>query len=715
MKSFFLVLLCLMTVIIGTTTAQIITSFPYTETFDTASPCADCSTGGLETDCLTIESELGWVQEVAQDTANTNWIVWDQDAPTAGTGPKGGDHTSGSGNYLWLHQGTGRANNGDDDDGAPYCETDPTAFYNQTVGILSPVFDFSAVAASDSIFLRVWAWIYGLRVGVLTVQYSVTADVDGPWIDTVISQGIDLDQWVEHVVALPLNGFSATRLRFLVTFLPNVCPSGCTSGGVTPAPADMADVAFDDVQVFLSSNAPTITAGTEDRAVWLDLTIRDGLDGILPFMTDHQAAWSDVASPSFGDHRLLTWGGISSTGEAIDRSMIFDYEARSISQDLETGVTPIPRRRAGHVILGGVNATQGRLLMYGGSGKFGLTPNLLMLSLVDGSFEPVSSALNCTNLDVSNPSHLSFPSEGSQAVLDPLDTTRMYVTMGRSLVVQINFVTEYLVDAVSGSCTGQVLRPTSGPSPPLPRWDHVTEAWSGVNGNRTYVVVFGGRFQPADGDTPQLLNDFHLFDTVAEEWLGQLTVADPSQLPAARSGAAAANNKAGDKMVLFGGQNDLLDLVYSDVYVLQYDLSFQLWKRLSPGLDVSTVPGRWGHTMVPMFFPDRTLDPTAPDSQVSEGFLIYGGVVAGGLVTNHMAKLHFGSLSLPPVSTDGDDEDEPIVAIILGVLMPFCCLLLLLLLALAMAVGILMTWRSVMKKRLKKRYGIGQDIDLAEM
>lgn len=42
-----------------------------------------------------------------------------------------------------------------------------------------------------------------------------------------------------------------------------------------------------------------------------------------------------------------------------------------------------------------------------------------------------------------------------------------------------------------------------------------------------------------------------------------------------------------------------------------------------------------------------------------------GGQVEGGVTTNHVAKLHFGSLNLTPVSTDGDDED-PTVAIVLG-------------------------------------------------
>lgn len=42
-------------------------------------------------------------------------------------------------------------------------------------------------------------------------------------------------------------------------------------------------------------------------------------------------------------------------------------------------------------------------------------------------------------------------------------------------------------------------------------------------------------------------------------------------------------------------------------------------------------------------------------------------------------------------------------------ILPFCCLLMLLLLALGTAVGGLLVWRALVKRRLKKKYGIGQD------
>jgi len=121
--------------------------------------------------------------------------------------------------------------------------------------------------------------------------------------------------------------------------------------------------------------------------------------------------------------------------------------------------------------------------------------------------------------------------------------------------------------------------------------------------------------------------------------------------------------------------------------------------------------------MLPMFFLDTTLDPATTDpAQLSEGFLVYGGVSDGEVPSNHLAKLHFGSLSLTPVATDSGDDEDPTVAIVLGLLLPFCCLFLLLLLALAIAVAILMTWRAVAKRRLKQKYGIGQqDPDAEEM
>lgn len=339
-----------------------------------------------------------------------------------------------------------------------------------------------------------------------------------------------------------------------------------------------------------------------------------------------------------------------------------------------------------------------------------------MLSVIDGTFVPSASGdLNCTDLNDTQPNHIRFPSEGAQAVLDPLDAGSLYLTFGRSLVVQVNFVSRLTLDAATGACSAEVLRPGStGALPPLARWNHVVGAWT--DSGSTYLFLFGGRFQPADIDVPRVLDDLQIFDATSQLWLDQLPVADPSQRPSARSGATAANNAAGDKLVLFGGLDDTgaTTVVYSDVYVLQYDLAFQLWKRLNVGLDVATVPGRAHHTMLPMFFADTTLDPTADPAEINEGFLIYGGEVQGGVTSNHVAKLHFGTLNLTPVSTDGDDDD-PTVAIVLGVLLPFCCLLLLLLLALATAVGLLLGWRAVSKRRLKKKYGIGQDTPLTDV
>jgi hypothetical protein len=712
-------ILILLVAILACGRAQI-TNFPYLETFDGTPACADCETGGTEGDCLQIETDLDWTQEVAQDTALTNWIVWSGDAPTLGTGPKGGDHTSGSGNYLWIHQGTGRIANGDDDDGEPYCETEPAAFVDETVGIVSPLFDFSAVdPVTDNIFLRFWYWMYGLRVGTLRVQATTSGSVNGPWTRNVTAIGLSGDGWEEAVVELTgMQGEPTVRLRFVAEFLPTYCPSGtpfCVYTGTSPHPDDMADQAFDDVEVFLSSNAPTLTAGSEDRAIWVDLTERAALSGSLPFVSEAQGAWSNAPS-SLGAHRMMMWGGISASGEAIDQFRVFDYVNRAFSRELTTPQVPVPRRRGSFVSLGSDaaagNATSvDHILIYGGRGVFGVTNQVLVQNLQDGGFEPAGAALGCTDLTPGEFSHDNFPSEGARAVLDPFDPTgqTLYVTMGRSLVVQVNFVTRYVLTNISsGACTLEVLRPIIGPDPPRARWAHVAGAWTGPNGNTTFLFIFGGRFQPSDTDPIQVLDDVRVFDVSLVQWRSALTVADPTQKPAARSGAAAANNRAGDKLVLFGGE-DASGNVFSDVYVLQYDLSFELWKRLQPGLDVNTVPGRSRHLMLPMFFSDTTLDPLAPSSENSEGFMVFGGVEQGGQVSNHMAKLHFGNLDLSPIDT-GDDEDDPTIAIVLGVVLPFCCLFLLLLAALATAIGILVLWRVMVKRRLKRKYGIGQEV-----
>ena len=706
-----------------------ISGFPYLEDFSGTAACSDCSIANGDDQCLGIGADLGWNQDVAgEDTAGTNWVVWDQNAPTPGTGPKTGDHTSGSGNYMWIHQGTGRADSDDDDDGAPYCIPDPSNFYNRTVGMVSPIFDFSGVASSDHIFLRFWTWMYGLRTGTLTVQLN-TDQVPtpgspnvGPWTQDLLVVGLEEDRWTEQLVELVgMQGQSSVRLRFVAEFLPRSCPfATCGSGDSTPPPEDMADQAFDDVEIFLSSSATAVSAGTEDRALWVDLSSRDRLTGVMAFANQHQAAWSDLMT-ALGDHRMVSWGGVSATGEAIDRATVFDYETRAYVLDQDTGQLPLPRRRGAYVTLGGTSAPDGRLAIYGGRGKFGVTSQVLMLSVTSGNFEPSPSPgdLNCTDLTPLVPNHLRFPSEGARAVIDPQDSGAFYLTFGRSLVVQVNFVSRITIDATSGACSVGVITPSaSGAPPPLSRWDHVVGAWSTPGAGDTYLFVFGGRFQPADVDAPGVLDDLQIFDVTSSAWLDQLATADPSQRPLGRSGATAANNALGDKLVLFGGLDDSVasaTIVYADVFVLQYDLGFQLWKRLDVGLDVATVPGRAGHTMLPMFFADTTLDPTAPVSEISEGFLIYGGTVSGGAVTNHLAKLHFGTLDLVPVSTDGGDDEDPTVAIVLGVVLPFCCLLLLLLLLLGALVSAIVAWRVVAKRRLRKRYGIGNVGDAVAM
>lgn len=699
-----------------------INTFPYLETFDATPTCADCSTGGTESDCTQIATDLGWEQEDAQDTADTNWIVWSGNTPTPGTGPKTGDHTSGSGNYLWLHQGTGVAANCDDDDGAPYCETSPEAFVDQTVGIVSPVFDFSAVPSTDTIFLRFWYWMFGLRTGYLHVSMSTTASVDGPWTTNLTTIAVDRPEWRAAIVPLTgAQGQSTVRLRFLAEFLPTYCTGGspfCVYCGTSPHPDDMADQAFDDVEIFLSSGAPTVTAGSEDRAIWVDLTARDALSGVVPFASEQAGAWLNFAS-SFGSNRMALWGGVSETGEAIDSFRLFDYVNRQFTQELSTGQVPIPRRRSAFgTLAAGPNQTDpaATLVLYGGRGKFGITQALLSLDVESGSFEPGSGApLNCTDLTPLERSHVTFPAEGAQTVLDPADSTgqTFYVTMGRSLVVQVNFITRYqFSNLTDGTCTSQVLLPMNGTAPPMARWQHVATGWVDPSDNNTYLFLFGGRFQPSDNDPLVALSDLQIFDLALLQWRPALIVADPLQKPSPRFGTAAATNAIGDKWVLFGGQ-DAAGSVYSDVYVLQFNLVFELWKLLSPGLDVGSVPGRVHALMLPMFFSDTTLDPTAPVSENSEGFMVFGGVEPSGQVSNHMAKLHFGDLDLSPVDS-GDDEEDPTIAIVLGVVLPFCCLLLLLLLAVAAAIGILLGWRSLAKKRLKRKYHIGQEYNTAD-
>lgn len=129
--------------------------------------------------------------------------------------------------------------------GAPYCTPDPSNFYDQTVGIVSPVFDFSAVASSDNIFLRFWAWMFGLRTGTLTVELTTSGSIDGPWQSPPLAViGLGDNRWTEHLVELVgMQGQPAVRLRFYAHFLNRSCSfTTCGSGDSTPPPEDMVRV-----------------------------------------------------------------------------------------------------------------------------------------------------------------------------------------------------------------------------------------------------------------------------------------------------------------------------------------------------------------------------------------------------------------------------------------------------------------------------------------
>jgi hypothetical protein len=120
-----------------------ISSFPYLQDFDSwtiSSPGTSCTPDG------SVDLEENW-QNVIGD--NFDWDIYTGNTASSNTGPSG-DHTSGSGNYL-------------------YTESSGTCS-NKTASIISPTFDFSSLTNPEMNF---WYSMYGNDMGTMSVQVSV--------------------------------------------------------------------------------------------------------------------------------------------------------------------------------------------------------------------------------------------------------------------------------------------------------------------------------------------------------------------------------------------------------------------------------------------------------------------------------------------------------------------------------------------------------------
>lgn len=184
-------------------------SYPYVQSFDT---WTNCSTSW---GCLTVTCPLEdfWynVPFDAEKGDSTEWRTLDAGTGTGGTGPSG-DHTTGSGKYLYIESS---GNNGSG------CQHDEAQAY-------TPCIDLSAATKPELTF---WYHAFGNSIGELHVDLLV----DGQWIEDVATPiaGEQGDVWLEHKANLVPYAGKTVIIRF----------RGTVGGGYR------GDLAIDDIVI----------------------------------------------------------------------------------------------------------------------------------------------------------------------------------------------------------------------------------------------------------------------------------------------------------------------------------------------------------------------------------------------------------------------------------------------------------------------------------
>jgi hypothetical protein len=178
--------------------------FPYTENFDGFSNCGDASFACITDGSCAASVAGGWIQDSGDDIdwSITNGLT----TPSGpGTGPSAGDHTSGSGSFLF---------------------TESSGCSDQLAILLSPCFDLAATTCPQVNF---WYHLFGGDQGTLTLEINAGAG----W-DTLFSvSGDQGDAWMEANVSLAAYAGLAAQFRL----------TGRTGTGF------LSDMAIDDFSI----------------------------------------------------------------------------------------------------------------------------------------------------------------------------------------------------------------------------------------------------------------------------------------------------------------------------------------------------------------------------------------------------------------------------------------------------------------------------------
>lgn len=219
----------------------IVNSYPYLEDFDDFTSCID---NNCTNNCQGVMFG-GW-----SNSANDgfDWSVNSGATSSFGTGPSG-DHTSGSGQYLYTERGFS-------------CSLGAEAW------VQSPCFDLSSLTTASDVRVGFWYHMLGgTGMGTLTLQIDTTTT--GTWMDLWTETGNQGNQWKQMQLSIAnyLNN-GTVRFRLVGEF-----GSGSDS-----------DIAIDDFQLYpvfsdnfavVNITAPSTTACTYNNAETVKAQIRN--------------------------------------------------------------------------------------------------------------------------------------------------------------------------------------------------------------------------------------------------------------------------------------------------------------------------------------------------------------------------------------------------------------------------------------------------------
>ncbi len=165
---------------------------------------------------------------------------------------------------------------------------------------------------------------------------------------------------------------------------------------------------------------------------------------------------------------------------------------------------------------------------------------------------------------------------------------------------------------------------------PTPRREH-----SAVAISSTEMLVFGGlKNPPGQGESPT--NEmWRLFKDGFGAWRWQEIIASG---PTARYGHAAVHDPAGNRMIVFGG-SEQLNQAPSDSRAWAFNIATSTWNELqvASGTGSQRPLPRRDHTMV--------RDPTSPTA--SGSLLVYGGHLSTGVPSDTLWTLNLGASPQP--------------------------------------------------------------------